>query len=317
MSDACSMPCQEGACRSVSVVSVSGTDISRIADYAENLRMSLGVHLELLSLLICKCCHHCYVQTVMFMVINAIMRVFTALTGVFFSPVQLDYNAKFDSSAQTKKCPPSRWTEPVCLQILQTMFPTIRIWPRDSSSMVIRTIHDILSSLARRLPNRWVNWLWTPPRWWPDASQVVWAWKIISGTTVRSWTMCGRYRVNRTFSLLLLTSNTLVISCGCLWCTWGMMISMISMSITTCVPNIYVWCFYICLMFQLYEQACWPSHRRILQSTVYNIPQFFSWSPDFFSTFIQKVVKPINFWLKIWLTFFYCNFFWLRWKLPF
>ena len=76
---------QEGACRSLSVVSVSGTDISRIADYAENLRM---------------------------------------------------------------------WTEPVALQILQTMFPTIRIWPRDSSSMVIRTIHDILSGLGLE-DNQW------------------------------------------------------------------------------------------------------------------------------------------------------------------
>eukprot|EP00438_Fugacium_kawagutii_P012293 Skav221924 [mRNA] locus=scaffold195:102861:114197:+ [translate_table: standard] len=74
-----------GACKSLSVVSVSGTDISRIADYAENLRM---------------------------------------------------------------------WTEPVALQILQTMFPTIRIWPRDSSSMVIRTIHDILSGLGLE-DNQW------------------------------------------------------------------------------------------------------------------------------------------------------------------
>lgn len=76
---------QEGQCKSLSVVSVSGTDISRIADYAENLRM---------------------------------------------------------------------WTEPVALQILQTMFPTIRIWPRDSSSMVIRTIHDILSGLGLE-DNQW------------------------------------------------------------------------------------------------------------------------------------------------------------------
>ena len=41
---------QEGACRSLSVVSVSGTDISRIADYAENLRMPLGLHLVFVSI---------------------------------------------------------------------------------------------------------------------------------------------------------------------------------------------------------------------------------------------------------------------------
>ncbi|CAK9089276.1 Uncharacterized protein SCF082_LOCUS42130, partial [Durusdinium trenchii] len=76
---------QGSGCRQLSVVSVSGTDISRIADYAENLRM---------------------------------------------------------------------WTEPVALQILQTMFPTIRIWPRDSASMVIRTIHDILNGLGLE-DNQW------------------------------------------------------------------------------------------------------------------------------------------------------------------
>ncbi|CAJ1434158.1 unnamed protein product, partial [Effrenium voratum] len=72
-------------CRTLRVVSVSGTDISRIADYTENLRM---------------------------------------------------------------------WTEPVCLQILQTIFPTIRIWPRDSASMVIRTIHGILGGLGLE-DNQW------------------------------------------------------------------------------------------------------------------------------------------------------------------
>jgi hypothetical protein len=43
----------------------------------------------------------------------------------------------------------------VALQILQTMFPTIRIWHRDSSSMVIRTIHDILSSAPSILGIAW------------------------------------------------------------------------------------------------------------------------------------------------------------------
>jgi len=76
---------QEGTCRNLTVVSVSGTDISRIADYAENLRM---------------------------------------------------------------------WTEPVSLAILTTIFPTIRIWARDSAALVIRTIHDILGGLGLA-DNQW------------------------------------------------------------------------------------------------------------------------------------------------------------------
>jgi len=74
--------CKKGGfsdCRNVTVISVSGTDVTRIADYAENVRM---------------------------------------------------------------------WTEPVSIQILSTVFPTVRIWPRDCASMVIKSIHDILGGLA-------------------------------------------------------------------------------------------------------------------------------------------------------------------------
>jgi len=66
------------SCREVTVVAVSGTDVTRITDYAENLRM---------------------------------------------------------------------WTEPVALQILSTVFPTVRIWPRDTTAMVIGGIHSILKSM--------------------------------------------------------------------------------------------------------------------------------------------------------------------------
>eukprot|EP00931_Biecheleriopsis_adriatica_P041862 TRINITY_DN23872_c1_g1_i1.p1 TRINITY_DN23872_c1_g1~~TRINITY_DN23872_c1_g1_i1.p1 ORF type:complete len:962 (-),score=132.56 TRINITY_DN23872_c1_g1_i1:94-2613(-) len=66
-------------CRQLTVVSVSGTDITRVADYAENVRM---------------------------------------------------------------------WTEPVAMQILSTVFPTVRIWPRDCVAMVIRAIHQVLGALA-------------------------------------------------------------------------------------------------------------------------------------------------------------------------
>jgi len=72
--------CKDGSdCRNVTVISVSGTDVTRIADYAENVRM---------------------------------------------------------------------WTEPVSIQILSTVFPTVRIWPRDCASMVIKSIHDILGGLG-------------------------------------------------------------------------------------------------------------------------------------------------------------------------
>lgn len=67
------------SCRVVTVVSVSGTDPTRIMDYAENLRM---------------------------------------------------------------------WTEPVALQILSTLFPTVRILPRDTTAMIIVGIHSILKSIA-------------------------------------------------------------------------------------------------------------------------------------------------------------------------
>jgi len=40
------------------------------------------------------------------------------------------------------------WTEPVCLQMLSTIFPTVRIWPRDTTALVIATIHGILKRLA-------------------------------------------------------------------------------------------------------------------------------------------------------------------------
>mmetsp|Transcript_96664 Transcript_96664/g.277595 ORF Transcript_96664/g.277595 Transcript_96664/m.277595 type:complete len:610 (+) Transcript_96664:1-1830(+) len=66
------------SCRSLTVVAVSGTDPTRIVDYAENLRM---------------------------------------------------------------------WTEPVALQILSAVFPTVRIWPRETTSMVIGGIHRILKSM--------------------------------------------------------------------------------------------------------------------------------------------------------------------------
>jgi len=74
-----SCPPDGSRCREVSVVAVSGTDPTRIMDYAENLRM---------------------------------------------------------------------WTEPVCLQILSTVFPTVRIWPRDTTAMVIGGIHGILKRMA-------------------------------------------------------------------------------------------------------------------------------------------------------------------------
>jgi len=73
-----SCPPSVGTCREVTVIAVSGTDPTRIMDYAENLRM---------------------------------------------------------------------WTEPVCLQILSTVFPTVRIWPRDTTAMVIGGIHGILKRM--------------------------------------------------------------------------------------------------------------------------------------------------------------------------
>jgi len=36
------------------------------------------------------------------------------------------------------------WTEPVALGILATVFPTIRVWPRDTVEMVILGVHDLL-----------------------------------------------------------------------------------------------------------------------------------------------------------------------------
>jgi len=66
-------------CRTVTVVGISGTDVTHVADYTENLRM---------------------------------------------------------------------WTEPVTLMMLSTLFPTIRVWPRDTSAMVIGSIHRVLSSLG-------------------------------------------------------------------------------------------------------------------------------------------------------------------------
>jgi len=65
-------------CKNLTVISVSGTDPTRIMDYVENMRM---------------------------------------------------------------------WTEPVALQILSTVFPTVRIWPRDTTAMVIGGIHGILKSM--------------------------------------------------------------------------------------------------------------------------------------------------------------------------
>lgn len=66
-------------CRVVTVFSVSGTDPTRVADLAENLRM---------------------------------------------------------------------WTEPVAMQILSTIFPTVRIWPRPTTAFLIALIHKLLRSLA-------------------------------------------------------------------------------------------------------------------------------------------------------------------------
>lgn len=40
------------------------------------------------------------------------------------------------------------WTEPVLLQILGAVFPTVRLWPRDTTAMVIAEIHELLRKLA-------------------------------------------------------------------------------------------------------------------------------------------------------------------------
>ena len=34
-------------------------------------------------------------------------------------------------------------TEPVALQILSTVFPTVRIWPRDTSAMAAGSVRDL------------------------------------------------------------------------------------------------------------------------------------------------------------------------------
>jgi len=72
-------------CNLVTVIAVSGTDPTRIMDYAEDLRM---------------------------------------------------------------------WTEPCTLQILSFVFPTVRLWPRDTTAMVIGGIHVILKSLDMQ-DDRW------------------------------------------------------------------------------------------------------------------------------------------------------------------
>lgn len=75
----CSSKANRTACDQVTIIAVSGTDPTRLMDYAENLRM---------------------------------------------------------------------WTEPVSLQILSTVFPTVRIWPRGTTEMVIGGIHRILRSMS-------------------------------------------------------------------------------------------------------------------------------------------------------------------------
>jgi len=40
------------------------------------------------------------------------------------------------------------WTEPVVLHIFQTVFPTIRAWPRSTTALVIGTMHQLLASMA-------------------------------------------------------------------------------------------------------------------------------------------------------------------------
>ncbi|CAK0838586.1 unnamed protein product [Prorocentrum cordatum] len=40
------------------------------------------------------------------------------------------------------------WTEPVCISILSTIFPTVRAWPRQTAEAVIKGIHEMLDSLG-------------------------------------------------------------------------------------------------------------------------------------------------------------------------
>jgi len=46
------------------------------------------------------------------------------------------------------------WTEPVLLDILGTWFPTIRMWPRETTAMVIGEVHKFLGALAIQ-DNEW------------------------------------------------------------------------------------------------------------------------------------------------------------------
>lgn len=46
------------------------------------------------------------------------------------------------------------WTEPVSLQILSTLFPTVRTWPRDTTGEWISLMHDVMRSMAIQ-DNRW------------------------------------------------------------------------------------------------------------------------------------------------------------------
>lgn len=70
---------EPGVCRPVTIIAISGTDATRVTDYAENLRM---------------------------------------------------------------------WMEPVALNIMGTVFPTVRAWPRATSAVVISEMHSILKKLA-------------------------------------------------------------------------------------------------------------------------------------------------------------------------
>jgi len=46
------------------------------------------------------------------------------------------------------------WTEPVSLQILSTLFPTVRTWPRDTTAEWIGLMHNVMRNMAIQ-DNRW------------------------------------------------------------------------------------------------------------------------------------------------------------------
>merc|ERR1719277_710410 len=38
------------------------------------------------------------------------------------------------------------WTDPVLIQILSTVFPTVRMWPRDTAALFIEAAHKVLKN---------------------------------------------------------------------------------------------------------------------------------------------------------------------------